>query len=331
MALSTRRVLVVAALLTITGCGGTTGQSSLAPSGTISFLANRLFVPAGASFSVAHHSAVQRSIHATYSTKKSLLFASDGSNDTVNIFLTSQLANNPLPIATITEPSGGCPYGLTLDKKKTLYLVDKCLNQVEEYSKGSTTLKRTISDGISTPIGVAIDKDNTLYVSINVSTGGEIQEYAKGSTSPTKTITGMYTSIGISLDAGGNLYVADVVCACVWELPAGGSSVTNLGLQDLMEPYGSAVDQKTGYLWVTDGGTDRVQIYKLGSTSPAETITGYTQPYSVAVQNQGKPLGEAIYGDIGTDDAYVYKPNSYTPFATLTNTGLPYGLLLSKP
>jgi DNA-binding beta-propeller fold protein YncE len=328
MTLSTRRVLVVAALLTITGCGGTTGQSSFAPSGTTSFLTNRLFVPADAFFPVGHHTAVQRSIHATYSTKKSLLFASDGSNDTVNIFLTNQLANNPSPIATITEPSGGCPYGLALGKKKTLYVADLCLNQVEEYSKGSTTLKTTITDGLSSPIGVAIDKNNTLYVS---SAGnGEIQEYANGSTSPTETITGMSVPIGISLDSSGNLYVADVEC-CVWELPAGGSSVTNIGLQDLTQPYGTAVDQKTGYLWVTDGGGNRVQIYKLGSTSPAETIAGQGLPYSVAVQNQGKPLGEAIYGDEGTGDAYVYKPNSYAPFATLTNAGEPYGLLLSKP
>ncbi len=327
MTLSTRRALVVAALFTIAGCGGTTAQSALAPSGTTSSPASRLTVPAGAFFPVAHHGAVQRSIHATYSTKKSLLFLSDFGNHSVNIFLRSQLAKNPSPIATITEPTGGCPYDMALDKKKTLYLADSCLSQVEEYSKGSTTLKTTITDGISFPLGVAIDKNNTLYVS----TGTDIQEYANGSTSPTKTITGMSEPFGISLDSSGNLYIPDFGCGCVWELPAGGSSVTNLGLQDLTEPLQSAVDQKTGYLWVTDGSGDRVQIYKLGSTSPVQTITGQGFPYSVGIQNQGKPLGETVYGDQGTDDVYVFKPNSYTPFATLTNTGDATGLLLSRP
>ena len=331
MPLLTRRLLVVAAVFTIAGCGGTTGQNSLAPSGTTSSAANRLTVPAGAFFPVAHHAAVQRSIHATYSTKKSLMFASDFSNDTVNIFLTSQLSvGNPSPIATITEPSGGCPYDLALDKKKTLYLADSCLSQVEEYSKGSTTLKTTITDGIAYPLGVAIDKNNTLYVSV-YDNGGEIQEYANGSTSPTKTITGLSEPFGISLDSEGNLYIPDFGCPCVWELPAGGSSVTNLGLQDLTEPLQSAVDQKTGYLWVTDGSGNRVQVYELGSTSPVETISGQGFPYSVSIQNKGKPLGEAVYGDQGTDDVYAFKPGSYTPFATVTDTGLPTGLLLAKP
>ncbi|MFY9739773.1 MAG: hypothetical protein WAK11_12070 [Candidatus Cybelea sp.] len=330
MTLSTRRAFVVAALFTIAGCGGSTGQSSLAPSGTTSSAVSRLTVPTGAFFPVAHHAAVQRSIHATYSTKKSLLFETDFSDYSVNIFRTSQLsAGDPSPIATITEPTGGCPYDMALDKKKTLYLADQCLNQVEEYPKGSTTLKTTITDGLSAPTGLAIDKNNTLYVSLVES--GEIQEYANGSTSPTKTVTGMSEPFGISLDSSGNLYIPDFGCECVWELPAGGSSVTNLGLQDLTEPLQSAVDQKTGYLWVTDGSGDRVQVYKLGSTTPVETIAGQGFPYSVSVQNQGKPVGEAVYGDEGNDDVYAFKPNSYTPFATVTDAGEPTGSLLSKP
>lgn len=329
MTLSTRRALVVAALFTIAGCGGTTGQNSLAPPGSTSS-ATRFTVPTGAFFPMAHRAAVRRSIHPTYTTRKSLLFETDFSTHLVNIFLTSQLSmGDPTPIATIIEPSGGCPYDMALDKKKTLYLADQCLNQVEEYPKGSTTLKTTITDGLTYPTGLAIDKNNTLYVSLVSS--GEIQEYADGSTSPTKTVTGMSEPFGISLDSKGNLYIPDFGCDCVWELPAGGSSVTNLGLQDLSEPLQSAVDQKTGYLWVTDGAGDRVQVYQLGSTTPVETIAGQGFPYSVSIQNEGKPLGETVYGDEGNSDVYVFKPNQYTPFATVTDAGEPTGSLLSKP
>jgi DNA-binding beta-propeller fold protein YncE len=286
-------------------------------------------VPAGAFFPVPHHAAVRRSIHTTYSTRKSLMFASDFSNYTVNIFDTKQLSEgNPTPVATIDEPSGGCPYDMALDKKGTLYLGDQCLNQVEEYSKGSTTLKTTITDGSSAPTGIAIDKSGTLYVSELGSS--EIEEYAGGSTSPTKTITGMSEPFGISLDKKGNLYIPDFGCECVWELPAGGSSVTNMGLADLSEPLQSAVDQKTGYLWVTDGDGNRVQIYALPSTTPVETVSGQGFPYSVSVQNKGKPLDETVCGDQGTESVYVFKANSYTPFATVTDTGTPTGLLLEK-
>jgi DNA-binding beta-propeller fold protein YncE len=330
MTLTSRRVLLVAALFTMAGCGGTAGQNSLSPSGTGWSPANRLLVPAGMSYPVAQHAAARRSIHATYSTKKSLMFASDFSNHTVNIFETKQLSQGtPTPIATITEPYGGCPYDMALDKKGTLYLGDQCANQVEEYPKGSTTLKTTITNGSSYPTGIAIDKHGTLYVS--ELGNGEVEEYANGSSSPTKTITGMSEPFGISLDKSGNLYIPDFGCECVWELPAGGSSVTNMNLQGLEEPLQSAVDQKTGYLWVTDGGGNQVEIYNLPSTTPVETIPGQGFPYSVSIENKGKPMGETVYGDQGTESVYAYKPGSYTPYATVTDTGTPTGLLLEKP
>lgn len=325
-----RRSIMVATLFAVAGCGGTTAQNTVSPFGTASSAVNRLLVPAGMFYPVPHHAAARQSVHATFSTKKSLMYASDFSSYTVNIFETKQLSEgDPTPIATITEPSGGCPYDMALDKKGTLYLGDQCLNQVEEYPKGSTTLKTTITNGSTYPTGIAIDKNGTLYVS--ELGNGEIEEYANGSSSPTETITGMSEPFGISLDKSGNLYIPDFGCACVWELPAGGTSVTNLGLQDLSEPLQSAVDQKTGYLWVTDGSGNRVQIYDLPSTTPVETISGQGFPYSVSIQNKGKPLDETVYGDQGTESVYVFKPGSYTPFATVTNTGVPTGLLLEKP
>jgi DNA-binding beta-propeller fold protein YncE len=330
MKLFVRRTLVVAALFAIAGCGGTTGQNSLAPSGMTSSAANRLLVPAGMIYPVPHHAAVRRSIHTTYSTRKSLLYASDFSNYTVNIFETKQLSEgDPTPIATIDEPSGGCPYDMAVDKKGTLYLGDQCANQVEEYAKGSTTIKTTITDGSSAPTGIAIDKSGTLYVS--ELGDGDVEEYASGSSSPTKTITGMSEPFGISLDSSGNLYIPDFGCGCVWELPAGGSSVTNMDLQGLTEPLQSAVDQKTGYLWVTDGDGDRIEVYDLPSTTPVETIEGQGFPYSVSVQNKGKPRDEWVYGDEGNSDTYAFKAGSYTPFATVTDAGEPTGDLLVKP
>jgi hypothetical protein len=248
----------------------------------------------------------------------------------VNIYQTKPLARNPGPIASITEPAGGCPYDMALNKKKTLFLVDSCLSQVEEYSKGSTTLATTITNGLSYPLGIAIDKQQTLYVS----EGSSIQEYAKGATTPTKTVTGggLSAPFGLSLDSKGNLYIADFGATAVFELPAGGSSVTNLGLTDLTEPLGTAVDQKGGLLWVTDGSGDKVNVYQLGTTSPLESIVGGGFPYSVSIENQGKPKDTAVYGDGATDTVYAFKAGSYTPYADLTNgVGNPAGVLIAQP
>jgi hypothetical protein len=329
-----RRALVVAAIFAVSGCSGATSQNSWAPASTNSLGASRVAmpvgVPPGVAFAAARNPAPRAVRPATYPTRKSLVFESDFSDDTVNIYQTDALSENPEPIATISEPPTGCPYDMAVNKTKTLFLADSCLNQVEEYPKGSTSLGTTITDGLSNPLGVAIDKQQTLYVS----TSSEIQEYADGSTSPTKTISGggLSDPFGLSLDGSGNLYIADFGASAVFELPAGGSSVTNLGLTDLTEPLGTAVDQKAGLLWVTDGGGDKVNVYKLGSTSPLETIAGAGFPYQISIQNKGKPKGTAIYTDEGDNSLYAFKEGSYTPYATLTNgTGEPTGVLITKP
>jgi streptogramin lyase len=334
MNLLTRRTIVVAAFFAITGCGGGSGQTSLTPTSASSLAASRLTTPAGVPpgmlFSVSPVTA-HRAVHAAgYPTKNSLVFVSNFLTDTVGIYQTATIPSNPAPIATITEPSGGCPYDMAVDNAKTLYLADSCLSQVELYPKGSTTMKTTITDGLSFPLGVAIDKSQTLYVS----TRSEIQEYAKGSTSPTKTVSGgMSEPFGLSLDASGNLYIADWGDGAVFELPAGGSSVTNLNLQDLSEPLGTAVDDKTGYLWVTDGVGNKVNVYQLGgSTSPVRTIAGKGFPYSISIQNHFGLHGAAVEGDIASGSVDAFHAGRYAPYATLTNgVGDPVGVLITRP
>ncbi len=330
-----RRALVVAALLGFAGCGGgmTSQPSSLSSQPTIAFVHSGVPVaPPVALRAFPHESGSGK-----YPTKKSLLFEGDQDEAAVNIYKTADLASNPPPIASI-HAAHGCPYGLAADKKGTIYVADNCpsgsfLGDVEEFPKGSTTLKTTITSGISDPLGIAIDKSGTLYV-----TGynpASISEYSAGATSPSKMVTGggLVEPFGLVLDASGNLYIADSGAGAIFELPAGGSSVTNLGLQGLGEPIGLGIDLKTGYLWETGGSGNIVNVYRLGeSTSPIETINGNGFPYALSLENKGKPNGEVVESDIETHFVYAFAPGSYTPYATLTNgVELPTGLLLTKP
>ena len=322
-----RRALVVAALIAIAGCsGGTSSQTSSLPSQNAV-----TFVHRGVPFAMPMPRRGQTPTGG-YSTKKSLVFEADQEEAAVNIYQTADLASNPAPIATI-HVAAGCPYGLALDKKGTLYVADNCGgNDVEEYAKGSTTLKTTITDGISNPLGLAIDKSGTLYVS---NYPAAITGYAYGTTSPSKTISGtpMIDPFGLALDSSGNLYIADFGATAVFELPAGGSSVSNLGLSGLGEPLGLAINQKSGDMWETGGSGNVINIYQLGgSTSPIETITGNGYPYAISLQRKGKPKAEVVESDIDTHDVYAYMPGAYTPYATLTNgVELPTGLLIAKP
>jgi hypothetical protein len=323
-----RRALLAAALVAIAGCsGGTSPQSASLPS------QNALtFVHRGVPFAVPMLHSALRSTTGGYPTKKSLVFEGDQEEGAVNIYQTANLPSNPAPIATI-HAANGCPYGLAIDKKGTLYVADNCFSgDVEEYPKGSTTLKTTITDGISYPLGLAIDKSGTLYVS---DYPAAITEYPKGSTTESKSVTGggMSDPFGLALDKSGNLYIADFGADAVFELPAGGSSVTNLNLQGVGEPLGLAIDQKTGIMWETDGAGNAINIYQLGgSTSPIMTIGGHGEPYAISLENRGKPKGEILESDLGTLDVYAYMPGSYTPYATLSNgIELPTGLLVTKP
>jgi sugar lactone lactonase YvrE len=324
----TRRALLVAALFAIAGCSGMTSQSPSLPSQGANGVVHQ-----GVPFALpALHGPAQHATGLSYSTKKSLVFESDQEEAAVNIYETADLPSNPAPIASITV-AAGCPYGSAVDKKGTFYVVDNCGgDDVEEYPKGSTTLKTKITDGISNPLGAAIDKSGTLYVS---NYPAAITEYKYGTTTPSQTITGggMEDPFGLALDSKGNLYIADFGASAVFELPAGGTSVTNMNLQDLGEPLGLAVDQKNGYLWETGGDGNTINVYKLGgSTSPIETITGNGYPYAISLELKGAPKDEVVESDIDTHDVYAYKPGQYTSYATLSNdVELPTGLLIAKP
>lgn len=322
-----RRAPVLAALVAIAGCSTTASQTSLPSAGAYTFVHRGVpFVP---SLRTTHP--VRYSISRTYSTKGSLIFEGDQSQGQTNVYTTKGITSNSAPIASM-KASTGCPYGIAADKKGTIYVADNCaVGDVEEFPKGSTTMSKAITDGISYPLGLAMDKSQTLYVS---NYPAAITEYAYGTTSPSKTVTDsqLKDPFGLALDKSGNLYIADFGASAVFELPKGGSGVTNLGLQDLTEPIGVAVDQKHNLLWVTDGQGDKINVYKLGSTSPIETISGQGFPYAISLQESGKPKGEVVYSDLGTETIYAFKPGSYTPYASFNSgVSLPTGLLIAHP
>ncbi len=316
-----------AVALLFAGCAGSGSPASSTPTAQVS----GSYVHRGVPFlpAIGHPNALHGFASPDYPTRRSLVFEADQTQAAVNIYKTGALPKNPAPIATI-HVAAGCPYGMALDKKGTLYVVDNCGgSDVELYPKGSTTLKSKITDGISNPLGAAIDKAGTLYVS---NYPAAITEYAYGTSTPSQTITGqgMIDPFGLALDKAGNLYIADFGSDQVYELAAGSTSITDLDLQDLDEPLGVAVDERTGYLWVTDGEGDKVNVYKLGSTNPIESITGFEYPYAISIQHNGPAT--VVISDIDAKTVYAYKPNQYTPYATLTNgITLPTGLLIAKP
>jgi hypothetical protein len=317
-----RRTILIAVIMLFAGCAG-----SGTPSSTAQGIAG---VGVPFTTSASHNVGTNGAVQPTYVTRKSLLFEANLTTKTVNVYKTGALSSNPAPIATFHTASG-CPDGLAIDKKGTLYVADECNgNDIEEFPKGSTTEKTAIT-GISNPSGLAIDKTGTLYVSTYPAS---IEEYPYGSTSPSQVITGqgLTDPFGLALDKNDNLYVADFGAHQVFEIPYGTTTVTALDLQDLVEPLGVAIDEQTDDLWVTDGQGNKTNVYKLGQTSPIQTISGNGFPYAASAQNAHRPLGTVVTSDITADAVYAFKSGSYTPYATLTNgVGNPTSLLIAKP
>ena len=326
-----RRALAASALFAIAGCAAGTQPSGPAAQAVSPY---SQVVHRGMPFAPAvRHAFTPNLIQPTYSTRKSLVFEGDQSETAVNVYKTGKLPTNPAPIATI-HVSAGCPYGLVTDKHGTLYVADNCSgNDVEEFAKGSTTLKTKITTGISNPLGLAMDTSGNLYVS---NYPASITVYPFGSTSPSKTITCscMSDPFGLALDGSGNLYIADFGAAKVFEVKAGSTTVQDLGLQDLEEPLGVAIDIATKVMWVTDGEGKKIEVYSLGSTTPIKTITGFNDPYAISIENVGSPAGTVVQSDLqaSAGKVYAYKVGQYTSYATLTNgVKLPTGLLITKP
>jgi serine/threonine-protein kinase len=214
-----------------------------------------------------------------------------------------------------------------------LYVLDACGgNDIEEYPPGRTTPSVTITNGVSSPSGATIDRNQTLYISNDAPPS--IAEYSYGSTSPSRTITGqgLGDPLGLAIAHNGGLYIADYDAAQVFLIPFGTSNVVPLNLQGVSKPLAVAVEPKTGDLWVGDGASGNVEIYRPGSVVPTKTVTGLMYPYAISIEQNGRQRGTAVVGDIDQDAIWAYRPGRHKPYAEVTNgVSFPEGLLLTTP
>jgi carboxypeptidase family protein/HYDIN/CFA65/VesB family protein len=164
--------------------------------------------------------------------------------------------------------------------------------------------------GLNVPSGVALDGQGNTWVS-NYAIGGgtpSVTEYGPGSTgnvAPINMIAGSNTTIsypvGIALDTGGNIYIANAA-ATILEFNNGANgnvapnttiSGSNTGLGFI---GGMAIDS-LGNIWVTNGaggGPASVTEYAAGSKgniSPVNTLagsnTGLNFPAGIAIDMSG--------------------------------------------
>ena len=138
---------------------------------------------------------------------------------------------------------------------------------------------RTLTSGLNTTTGVAVDSDGTVYASNKYL--GSIVVFAKGKSAPKERITTNLTGPdGLAVDKAGDLFIADSSANDVLELAHGSKTPHSLHLQKLARPVGVAVDSR-GRLFVSNllAQSSLVAVYPPGATTPKQTIVVPGPPY----------------------------------------------------
>jgi sugar lactone lactonase YvrE len=108
------------------------------------------------------------------------------------------------------------------------------------FASGSRSPSRTITNGVASPVGIAVDATGTLYVT-NL-TENNIQEYRSGQSQPFQTITqGIDSPSAVTVDKRGYLYVTDTYKSVVVEFEPGSVTPSKREIsKGLFEPEGTA-------------------------------------------------------------------------------------------
>ena len=205
-----------------------------------------------------------------------LLFVPTG-DETINVYDLVN-PNKGGPLAQITSGVVGAQFQMTADEANDLFVVnDNFLNNNQEYVSvyappydGTPTLLT----GVEFPIGVAVDFNNTVYVSncgAYCSQSPAVYVYKNGSTTPTSEITssGFSSLGGLAVDRAGTLYIAsadrDTGATTIFEMPSGSTTPQPIALDGLFNFGGVGVPsiQVTGAGSLLIGNNSN-SIYTLG-------------------------------------------------------------------
>jgi hypothetical protein len=206
-------------------------------------------------------------------------FVSDSNNNAVYVIRRGQLA------ATLAVDG---PAGLAVDASHNLYVANVAGSNVLVYAPPYNGTPTVLSDSGFRPNGVAVDANGNVAVTSFESNSygpGSIAFYAKGATSPTKTIIADSKFAGdyyCAFDASGNLYLDSKNGSGPFEAGEvvggiGGKTVKPLTTENLL--------QYPGGMQVTNSG--KIAILDQGEGSGTPTIYAYNPPSHGSL---GKPV-----------------------------------------
>lgn len=246
---------------------------------------------------------------------KHLLFVADQVAQSVYIF--PQKGKNPAPIGAITQGIAA-PTGLFVDRHGKLYVCNFGAGTVTVYPKGSLSPSKTLTHAGVSPIDVVVGTDGTVYVAdFNDGLDGHVFEYARGSTTPTTTISFPRYPEGVALDYNNNLYVAyqkSYTAGTVLKFKPGSTRAHDLGLTTTLVG-GETIDSQ-GDLLVVDQSNPapHVDVFPPGAKNPSQTIDGFALALDIALNH---------------DNTHLYVTQNQNP-AVVYEVSYPRGTILQQ-
>jgi sugar lactone lactonase YvrE len=249
------------------------------------------------------------------------LYAANSWGSTVTVYG----SENNAVLRTITHGIV-TPMALAFDRDGNLYVanyegtpggVNTDNGAVTVYAPGAARPFLTIAEGIhGWNYSMGFDSAKNLYVASGCyNHNNPISVYAHGSASLLRTISkGVYYPCAITLDAPGNLYVANYGANSVAIFPSGGSTPSRIITNGLNYPDALALDE-SGKLFVTNwsGGHDRrwgsITVYPPEGVRPSRKIT------------QGLDSGAGPYGSVLGPSGDLYVVDSATRILVYPNHG----------
>jgi sugar lactone lactonase YvrE len=204
---------------------------------------------------------------------KGKLFVADGKVSAIFIF--DPETHDTQMIKNGKDASFKLIMGLAMDDNDRLFVADSEARHVLVFNP-QHRVEASISEGMSDPVGLAIDVENRLlYVAdvgldqilvFDADSFQLLRRMGTGGKNHTQSTPGDFAKpTGVAVDPDGNLYVADMLNARIEVFDADGNFIRTFGKRGdgpgyFAMPKGVAVDCD-GHIWVSDSMQNRLQVF----------------------------------------------------------------------
>ncbi len=176
---------------------------------------------------------------------------------------------------------GSQPVGIFVNTNNTIYVTVTNLSQILEWTEGSNTLTRNISNGLNNPCGIFTTIDGDVYVDNGV-VNHQVDKWSWNATSSVVVMNVTSRCFSLFVDINNTLYCSNDLEHKVVKVSLNSNSTTPIiaagngtsGSEPnmLCNPNGIFVDIKFN-LYVADATNDRIQFFQPGEVN-AITLVG---------------------------------------------------------